>query len=117
MAAVVMSLRPSEHRSVTSARREDLETRRPLPLGGGGPFLLTSAASLEKRGEGVTLNVNTPAANSARVTPSPDFSKLASSLRKTALPHQGGGGVSASAESPRGGARRSSAVTCRSCRS
>src|SRR5439155_1680839 len=31
----------------------------------------------------------------AAITPSPRFSKLASSLRETALPHQGGGGVPA----------------------
>ena len=48
---------------------------------------------LEKRGEGVTLSVNTLVAEAAAVTPSPFASKLASSLRGEALPHQGGGGV------------------------
>src|SRR6516225_8295008 len=34
------------------------QTRRPLPLGGGGPFLLVSEANLEKRGERVPLGAN-----------------------------------------------------------
>src|SRR5262249_430871 len=42
-----------------------------LPLGGGGPFLLASIASLEKRGEGDSLPKNAPDTPLARVTPSP----------------------------------------------
>src|SRR5258707_1027196 len=66
--------------------------RRPPPPWWGRAVSLSELASLEKRGEGVTLSVNTPVARPARPTPSPSFSKLASSLRERALPHQGGGG-------------------------
>jgi len=50
-----------------------------IALGGGGPFLLASVASLEKRGEGVTLADWTTSlgARLGRVTPSPFASKLA----------------------------------------
>src|SRR5207244_2958204 len=60
----------------------------------GGPFLLASVASLEKRGEGVTAAVSRQRIGvlAERVSPSPFASKLASSLRGEALPHQGGGG-------------------------
>src|SRR5262249_21809216 len=51
--------------------------------------------SLGRRGEGVTLAASTTVVLVPRGTPSLGFPKLASSLRKTALPHQGthqGGG-------------------------
>jgi hypothetical protein len=46
---------------------------RPLPPGGGGPFLLVSAANLEKWGEGDTLakGTTTEGLEAARVSPSP----------------------------------------------
>src|SRR4051794_28947607 len=90
--------RPRKTRVTSLFTRTRSTQGRPLPLGGslggGGPFLLASVASLEKRGEGVALATNMPPSgvSPARVTPSPFASKLASSLRGEALPHQGGGG-------------------------
>ena len=59
----------------------------------GRAVCLSELASLGKPGEGVTLDGRALSlgAQSAAVTPSPRFSKFASSLRETALPHQGGG--------------------------
>src|SRR5262249_60001361 len=86
----------------------------PLPLGGGGRFLLVSAANLEKPGEGDTAGRRTPAALAkgpgprgslaqparsrwrpppGRCPPHPVSLSSLRSLRETALSHKGRGGV------------------------
>src|SRR3954470_3192244 len=77
-------------------RRRDQARGRPLPLGGGGPILLTSAASLEKRGEGVTAADSTPRLSAllSRVTPSPFASKLAALAKRRSPPPPRGRGPS-----------------------
>jgi DNA-binding LacI/PurR family transcriptional regulator len=70
--------------------------QRPLPLGGGGPFLLTSRASLEKRGEGDSLTESTTALGprTTTVTPSPGLPKLATLAKANRPPPPGGRGRS-----------------------
>src|SRR4051794_34142586 len=93
-------MRPRRRSAEGSIHRERHPTKRrrtargddtPPPPWWGRAVSLNELASLEKRGEGSPsrrrLRVQT-----ARVTPSPFASKLASSLRGEALPHQGGGG-------------------------
>src|SRR5262245_34421831 len=71
---------------------------RPLPLGGGGLSPLASQRAerprrLGRKGEGVALAKSTTSfgAPPERVSPSPRFSKLASSLRETPSPTRGEG--------------------------
>ena len=73
------------------------EPQTPPPPWWGRAVCLSELASLGKPGEGVALAGRALSLGvlSAAVTPSPRFSKFASSLRETALPHQGGGGVPA----------------------
>src|SRR5438128_404435 len=70
--------------------------RRPPPPWWGRAVPLSELASLEKRGEGVTLAACSPpvVVLSARVTPSPSFSKLATlAKRKSPPPPRGRGSV------------------------
>ena len=66
----------------------------PLPLGGGGLRLLASVASLEAKGEGVTLAASALRLGvlSAAVTPSPRFSKLAALVKRNGPPPPRGRG-------------------------
>ena len=64
----------------TLRRVAQLLTKRgnaPSPLGGGGLRLLASVASLEAKGEGVTLASFATVVLTPRVTPLPRFSKFA----------------------------------------
>src|SRR4051794_39402120 len=81
------------HRRAGSSAGSEPQT--PPPPWWGRAISLGELARLEKQGEGVTLagRALSFGALSAAVTPSPRFLEFASSLRETALPHQGGAGV------------------------
>src|ERR1700736_2654740 len=79
------------------------KTPRPLPLGGGGPFLLLGEGKLEKRGEGDPLGEQTTrlAEQAAAASPYPSglsasVASLPAAQTPEALPHKVGGGVLAS---------------------
>src|SRR5262245_20174025 len=64
----------------------DRRGTRPLPLGGGGLRFLASAASLEAKGEGVTLALSATVVPVLRWTPSPRFSKFATLTKRNGPP-------------------------------